>query len=192
MSTTTGSTETEGVFATSWELTASVAIDAPAQTVYRMVSDITRMGEWSPECFGGRWVEGAPGRVGARFHGFNREGEAVWTSESEVIEADEGRAFGFTVLRFCAGEPGPDSRWLGGSQPGDMTWSFAVEQDPGTGGCRLTQRHVMRLVGPFYRALLQEVDETGRADHVRNRRQHLQHSMEATLARVKDVAEQRA
>ncbi|CAL9331282.1 MULTISPECIES: SRPBCC family protein [Streptomyces] len=188
MSTATGKPGTEDVFATSWELTAQVRIGAPATEVYRMVSDITRMGEWSPECFGGRWVEGTPGRAGARFHGFNREGQAVWTSESQVVAADEGREFGFTVLRFCAGEPGPDSDWLGGSQPGDMTWSFHLEDD-GPDACVLTQRHVMRLVGPFYRALLQGVPESERPAHVSNRKQHLQHSMEATLSRVKDVAE---
>ncbi|MGI5350702.1 SRPBCC family protein [Streptomyces sp. CA-250714] len=188
MATNTGSTD---VYTTSWELTASVRIDAPGAAVYRMVSDITRMGEWSPECFGGKWIAGTPGTEGARFHGFNREGEAVWTSESEVITAKEPKEFGFTVLKFCAGEPTADSSWLGGSQPGDMTWTFQIEDD-GSDGCVLTQRHVMRLVGPFYRALLEEVDEDKRADHVQNRKEHLQHSMESTLARVKAVAEQQA
>jgi hypothetical protein len=184
MSTTT---EVDDVYATSWKLTSSVAIDASAEHVYNMVSDITRMGEWSPECFGGKWISGTPGAEGARFHGFNREGAAVWTSESEVIEAKRSHSFAFTVLSFCAGEPDESSSWLGGSQPGDMTWAFHVEENGD--GCVLTQVHTMRMVGPFYRAMLEEVDESKRLAHVQTRKEHLHDSMKTTLANIKAAAE---
>ena len=46
-------------------LDASIDIAAPPDTVYGLVSDITRMGEWSLEAVGGRWLvdsRGAGGR----------------------------------------------------------------------------------------------------------------------------------
>jgi polyketide cyclase/dehydrase/lipid transport protein len=185
MSTTEEMTD---AFTASWTLTASVPLDAPADRVYQMVSDITRMGEWSPECYGGSWISGSPGRPGARFHGFNREHDAEWTSECEVVTAEPAREFGFTVLAFCAGKPSEDTTWVGGSQPGDQTWTFEIREDGA--GCVLTQVHTMKLVSPFYRMLLEEVAEDERADSVRTRREHLQHSMESTLAKIKAASEQ--
>ena len=47
-------------------------INASPETVFAMVSDLTRMGEWSPENQGGQWVKGATGpAVGAQFKGRN-------------------------------------------------------------------------------------------------------------------------
>ena len=40
-------------------------IDASAETVWAMVSDVTRMGEWSPETDGGAWLGGATGAAPA-------------------------------------------------------------------------------------------------------------------------------
>lgn len=51
----------------------TVEIAAAPDKVYAMVSDITRMGEWSPECVSCRWAKGATGpAVGARFKATNR------------------------------------------------------------------------------------------------------------------------
>ena len=36
-------------------------IDAPAHDVFALVSDLTRMGEWSPENSGGTWIKGSTG-----------------------------------------------------------------------------------------------------------------------------------
>jgi hypothetical protein len=38
-------------------------IRADAGELYDLVSDLPRMGEWSPENTGGRWVNGAAGPV---------------------------------------------------------------------------------------------------------------------------------
>ena len=37
----------------------SVHVDAPAERVYDMVSDVTRMPEWSPETVKCQWLGGA-------------------------------------------------------------------------------------------------------------------------------------
>ena len=39
----------------------SIDIEAPPERLYPMVSDLSRMGEWSPENRGGKWVGGATG-----------------------------------------------------------------------------------------------------------------------------------
>ena len=51
----------------------SVDIAAPPERVYELVSDIRRMGEWSPECKRCSWARGATGpAVGARFKARNQ------------------------------------------------------------------------------------------------------------------------
>lgn len=71
-------------------------IDAPPEVVYDLVADVTRMGEWSPECTRGEWLNGATGpAVGARFKGSNRRGLARWSTRPRVVAAERGREFGF-------------------------------------------------------------------------------------------------
>lgn len=92
----------------------SLRIDAPADRLYDIVSDVRRMGELSPEYRGGRWRRGARGpAVGAVFVGRNRRGPVVWWTTNEVVEANRGREFAFNTrqsgfqwrYRF---EPSPD------------------------------------------------------------------------------------
>jgi hypothetical protein len=76
----------------------SRTINAPAELLYEMVSDLPRMGEWSPENRGGTWVKGATGpAVGARFKGRNRKGWARWSTDVTVVTATPGQEFGFDV-----------------------------------------------------------------------------------------------
>jgi len=78
---------------------ASIEIDAPPSMVYQLVSDITRMGDWSPECYRCEWLDGATGpTVGARFRGHNRLGRIHWQRTAAVTAADPGREFAFTIL----------------------------------------------------------------------------------------------
>jgi uncharacterized protein YndB with AHSA1/START domain len=71
-------------------------IAAPPEVVYAAISDVTRMGEWSEECYACEWHEGVDGpAVGATFDGHNRHGDNEWTTQGKVIEAQPGRAFAF-------------------------------------------------------------------------------------------------
>lgn len=90
---------------------ASVTIDRPALEVFAAVADITRIGEWSPECTSGRWVGGATGpAMGAKFEGDNKAVIAgitlkKWTTTSEVTACVPGEVFefvaeGFTTWRY--------------------------------------------------------------------------------------------
>lgn len=52
-----------------------VVVDAPVQQVWAVVSDVTRVGEWSHECCGAAWLGGADGPApGVRYRGRNRAG----------------------------------------------------------------------------------------------------------------------
>jgi hypothetical protein len=83
--------------------TASVVIDRPPAEVWAAIADITRMGEWSPECTAGRWAGGADGpAVGATFEGDNVAkvaGRTVkrWTTTSEVTACEPGAVFEFVA-----------------------------------------------------------------------------------------------
>lgn len=73
-----------------------LVIDAPAAELYDMVSDVTRMGEWSPETTACQWVGGATGpEVGARFRGANENGSKRWSITSVVVIAEPGSHFAF-------------------------------------------------------------------------------------------------
>src|SRR5207249_12247308 len=81
------------------EVVADVA--APPQRVWSLVSDVTRMGEWSPSCRQCEWLGDPAGpAVGARFVGRNRQSGARWSRECVVDASDPGREFAFhTVFR---------------------------------------------------------------------------------------------
>jgi hypothetical protein len=88
---------------------AYVDIDAPAQVVYRLVADIPRIGERSPECYRAEWLEGAThATVGARFKGYNRIGPIRWATTCRVDLAEPGKEFAFTVL---SGKGREETRW---------------------------------------------------------------------------------
>ena len=82
---------------TDLQYSASIVIARPAQVLYDMVADIARMGEWSPVCKACWWDEGDAPRVGAWFTGRNETAERTWETRSEVVTAERGREFAFTV-----------------------------------------------------------------------------------------------
>ncbi len=76
----------------------TVHIDAAPEQVYELISNIGRMGEWSPECYRCEYVGGATAPVaGARFKGSNKQGWLRWTTTAEIVAAEPGRAFAFTT-----------------------------------------------------------------------------------------------
>jgi hypothetical protein len=75
----------------------SVVVARSPEDLYDMVSDVTRMGEWSPVCKACWWDEGDEPRPGAWFTGRNELPERTWESRSQVVVADRGREFAFLV-----------------------------------------------------------------------------------------------
>jgi uncharacterized protein YndB with AHSA1/START domain len=71
-------------------------IAASPDALWKLVSDVTRRGEWSPENTGGVWTKGATGpAVGARFKGTNKNGKRTWSTDCTVTEAKPGESFVF-------------------------------------------------------------------------------------------------
>jgi hypothetical protein len=82
------------------ESSASIEVDAPPDVVWNLVADITRMGEWSPECVRAHWEGDATGpAVGAHFHGYNKAGTFEWDAPCIVTDCEPGRVFAFAVPR---------------------------------------------------------------------------------------------
>jgi hypothetical protein len=79
----------------------TVHMSASPEAVWALLSDVTRIGELSPETFEGEWLDGASGPTeGARFRGHvkrNGRGPVYWTI-CRVTEAEPGRSFAFDVL----------------------------------------------------------------------------------------------
>jgi Polyketide cyclase / dehydrase and lipid transport len=76
-----------------------VHIAAPPTAVYALIGDVTRMGEWSPECERCEWLDDATGpAVGARFRGHNKLGVIGWQTTCVVTAAEVGREFAFSVV----------------------------------------------------------------------------------------------
>jgi Polyketide cyclase / dehydrase and lipid transport len=104
-------------------LTVSKAVAAPEERVFSLVSDLARMGEWSPEATGGRWLEPATGpAAGARFRGTNGSGLRRWSSVATVTDYDPPRRFAFGVVAVG----------LSVSE-----WAYTIEPSPS--GCTVTE-----------------------------------------------------
>ena len=143
----------------------AVKINAPAEKVYDLITDVTQMGRWSPECTGGKWLDGATGpAVGATFKGTNRHGLARWSTRCTVTKADPGKAFEWEV------------------KESGMRWGYRFE--PADGGTLVTEYRDQRSDTPFYVKLVQKSGLIGR-----NREEMLVDGMRQTLERVKAAAE---
>lgn len=100
-------------------LQSSVVVRATPEEVYALVSDVTRTGEWSPVCTQCWWDEGQGPEVGAFFTGRNVTPDRTWETRSEVVVADPGREFAWSV------------------GPGVVRWGYLVK--PTDGGTELTE-----------------------------------------------------
>lgn len=97
-------------------------VNAPIEKVWSMVTDLPRMGEWSPENQGGEWVEGATGpEVGSSFKGRNKNGKRSWSTICVVNAFEPMSKFSFGLTLF-------------GKNWGD--WVYEIEPTPT--GCRVT------------------------------------------------------
>ncbi|MGE3536808.1 MAG: SRPBCC family protein [Candidatus Tectimicrobiota bacterium] len=109
---------------------ASIEIHASPEAVYALLSDLPRMGEWSPENIGGEWQDGGSGKVGDRYIGHNRTPERSWSVPVLVVIADPGRCFEFVTRP----DEGPFVRWTYRLEPSGsgtrLTEIWDVEQLP--------------------------------------------------------------
>ncbi|WP_432994810.1 SRPBCC family protein [Dactylosporangium sp. CA-233914] len=166
---------------------AQVRVAAGPDQVYAVVSDLPRSGEWSTECLGGRWVAGAPGTVGAVFQGENRRSEDVvawapvvrgdWTTESEVVAAEPGRAFRW-AMRDSAGNAQ------------DSVWAF--ELSPDGDGTTLVHHFRMGRATEGIRKIVSDLDDPAKQRFFAEWGEKVAGDLADTLQRLRIVIEKDA
>src|SRR5436190_23982314 len=72
----------------------TLTVAASPEEVYDLVADITRMGDWSPVCTAGEWLDDTR----ASFLGTNAMGDFTWQTTCRVDVAE--RATGFTFVNL--------------------------------------------------------------------------------------------
>ena len=153
-----------------WWLTAdsvTIEIEADAQTLYGMISDLPRIGEWSPECEAVTWEGDVTTPVeGTTFMGHNAVGPGRrirYSRHGSVLAADHGREF-----TFITDEGGrPSTAWR---------YQFEPVSDHRT---RVTESYEVRWIPVWARVL----------DVPTNRHKELLAGMRTTLERLKSAAE---
>ncbi|MEW6472735.1 MAG: SRPBCC family protein [Actinomycetota bacterium] len=79
----------------------TIVIAAPPQTVWAMISDLTRMAEWSPHSAGARMGGlGAAPEAGVRFTGRNRNRWHRWNTRCTVVASVPEREIAWTACFF--------------------------------------------------------------------------------------------
>lgn len=161
----------------------STHIDAPPDRVWRLVSDVTRMGEWSPITYKCIWLDGATGpAVGARFKGYNKLAPARWWTECEVTESEPGKVFAFRTMKVSP----PIGIGVGTRE---MTkWRYTIEHD-GIGS-NVTESYEVSFTPPLL-AVPSRIASVlpGGKRAVESRTQRTHEGMRKTLERLKAVAE---
>ena len=66
-------------------LEESIEINTSADKVWAVISDLKRMGEWSPQCKK-MIVRGEPIGVGTRTININRRGPLVWPTTAKIVQ----------------------------------------------------------------------------------------------------------
>ncbi|MEZ0342050.1 SRPBCC family protein [Mycobacterium sp. pV006] len=76
-------------------LQAQIDINAPVSRVWDLVSDVSNMPQWSPQC---RYMKALGGvRPGARTINFNRRGMMFWPTTCRIIEVVPQKKLSFRV-----------------------------------------------------------------------------------------------
>ena len=99
-----------------------VEVAAPPEAVWAVLTDPSRIPEWSHECCEVELLDSGPVGLGSRFRGGNRVGRNRWSRVCTVFRCEPASEFGY----------------LTSGGPGDATaWHFRLE--PTATGTRLTQ-----------------------------------------------------
>ncbi|MFE5700237.1 SRPBCC family protein [Rhodococcus koreensis] len=145
-------------------LEASIDIDASPQDVWAVVSDLKRMGEWSPQCRKMR-VLGGVVEEGTKTVNINRKGFLVWPTTSKVVKFQPNKAIAFRIL---------ENRTI---------WSYELE--PTASGTKVIERREAPTGTSKVSQFLVKTVLGGNEDFEVD----LVNGMNTTLARIKSAAE---
>jgi hypothetical protein len=144
---------------------AEVAVNADADTVYQLITDLSTFASLAEETRAMDWRRGDAARTGAVFKGHNRNGVFRWSTTCTVTDADPGRAFAFDV------------RYLGVPV---AHWRYDIVAEGRS--CRVTERTWDRRPGWFSKTAW---IGTGVRDRNAANAEHIK----LTLQRLKEKAE---
>lgn len=144
-------------------LQAQIDIDAPVAKVWSLISDLSRMPQWSPQC---RLMKAlGPVRQGTTTINFNRRGRMFWPTTSTVTEVIPEKKLAFRI---------PINRTI---------WSYELE--PTETGTRLVEtRHAENGTTAF-----SNMSVNALMGGVPSFERELVEGMNATLSRIKAAAE---
>jgi len=144
-------------------LQAQIDIDAPVAKVWTLVSDLSRMPQWSPQC---RVMKAlGPVRQGTRTINFNRRNRMYWPTTSVVTEVIPEKKLAFRVNQ------------------NNTVWSYELE--PTETGTRLVEtRHAENGTTAFSNMSINAL-----MGGVPSFERELVDGMNATLSRIKAAAE---
>ena len=145
---------------------ASIVISRTPEEMFALISDVTRMGEWSPVCKACWWDEGAGPSVGAMFTGRNELPERTWETRSEVVASEPGREFAWEVSATGA------------------RWGYTFEAV--AGGTEVTESWDLPPRGV---AFFEERFADGAAEQIADRSRLAEVGIPATLQAIKETAE---
>ncbi|MGH3556364.1 SRPBCC family protein [Mycobacterium sp.] len=141
-------------------------MNASPEKIWEVLADLERMGDWSPECYRVRWLDGAnsPAEKGARFKGRNRWRWMRWSMTCRVTTADPGRELSWATVRR-------------GKEI--VRWTYRLE--PANGGTGVTES---------FEARRWPLDVRLAEDFImRNRNEQRAQAMAATLEHIRAVVE---
>lgn len=142
-----------------------VVVTAPVDAVWKVISDVTRTGEWSHECRRVTWLDGASSAApGARFRGANTLLWARWSRTNEVIDVEPERLIAWRTMRT----------WR---FPDSTEWRIVLE--PLAGGTRIVQTYEIVHSARWWAWLMARVVPSHRDRSA---------ALEADLRRIGDVA----
>jgi uncharacterized protein YndB with AHSA1/START domain len=158
-----------------FHLDETIEIDAPVDRVWSVIADVSRIGEFSPECHTAEWIEGATRPdIGARFVGSNRLGEREWDRACTITELETEHTFAYTVGDGIDGSPATE-------------WRFELEPHGEATTVRQKFHHLPG--GRSGVATMAHEQPDNAAAIVEGRRQMLKSGMQATLAAMKAAIE---
>lgn len=143
-------------------------VGATPEQVWAVVSDVTRVGEFSPECTGAEWTSTPGGPVpGATFTGSNRHGPVQWRTRCTVVAAEPGVHLSWQVTESA------------------MRWGYRLRAVDG--GTELTQYRVQVGRKPLVTRLVTATGALGRA-----REDLMREGMRRSLAAIARTVERTA
>lgn len=143
------------------DVAVSREVAASPEAVFAAITDVTRMGQWSPETHDAAWNEGFDGpALDAVFTGHNRNGDNEWSTGAIIVEFVENERFFFDC------------------RVGDFVFSsWGYEIEPTDGGCKVTE-YSQNLIPEEMRQASSGISG------VEDRTTHNRATMETTLERL--------